>query len=568
MNDVKGFGSMVETTYDVCMFVPEKYAGKKITGFSFWLIDTQDLSDIKAWVQSDVDYMDGPVDEADGYVTNVTEPKGNDKNTVTLSEPYVIPANGCYVGYSFTVTGLDHGGKFPVLSGGNDQPGGLLVRETGYNPYTYHFYDYDGMDFGCSSISVTIEGDFEQNAASIAPTFATPAATVGGSTSTFALVSNLGSDPITSLGYTVTDEYGNVSSQQTTTLGTPIAADRQGYALFSISGGSEAGLADRTISLTSVNGKDLDLDNAEGLSSTGYVDTRNEKIFDRTILLEKFTGQECGVCPSGENNVRASIAGLEERVARIDHHAGYYPDDFTLNESLSLVSVFDVRSAPNCMVDRTVQPERQDWPYEQDGVVWNPLQMTSDIAINAILRPSPVNVVLDAYLEQGTRNVIVVVGGQSEGLPQDACINACLTQSGYEAFQYQADNWLHDDFPIKYFTSYQGDALAVNADGSYEHSYSFTLPEKIKVDVDLNQLDVVAFVARRLENATECEVFNSAKMHIAERAVDNINTTQSSKCTGTVVARYTADGRRVTAPVKGINIVKTSDGRTLKVMER
>ena len=33
------------------------------------------------------------------------------------------------------------------------------------------------------------------------------------------------------------------------------------------------------------------------------------------------------------------------------------------------------------------------------------------------------------------------------------------------------------------------------------------------------------------------------------------------------VARYTLDGRKLSAPQKGINIVKYADGRTVKVVE-
>ena len=49
------------------------------------------------------------------------------------------------------------------------------------------------------------------------------------------------------------------------------------------------------------------------------------KTVDRTILIEKFTGQDCGFCPGGEQSIQAAIKGHEDRVARIDHHAGYYP---------------------------------------------------------------------------------------------------------------------------------------------------------------------------------------------------------------------------------------------------
>jgi hypothetical protein len=34
------------------------------------------------------------------------------------------------------------------------------------------------------------------------------------------------------------------------------------------------------------------------------------------------------------------------------------------------------------------------------------------------------------------------------------------------------------------------------------------------------------------------------------------------------VSRYSIDGRRLTAPQRGLNIIRTADGRTMKVVVR
>ena len=44
--------------------------------------------------------------------------------------------------------------------------------------------------------------------------------------------------------------------------------------------------------------------------------------------------------------------------------------------------------------------------------------------------------------------------------------------------------------------------------------------------------------------------------------IDGVTTTESNE----IVARYTLDGQKLSAPQKGINIVKYADGRTAKVM--
>ena len=59
----------------------------------------------------------------------------------------------------------------------------------------------------------------------------------------------------------------------------------------------------------------------------------------------------------------------------------------------------------------------------------------------------------------------------------------------------------------------------------------------------------------RIENAAKSQVTPIAGIHDIE---------SSQKLTE--VARYTIDGRRISQPQKGVNIVKLSDGTTFKVL--
>lgn len=54
-------------------------------------------------------------------------------------------------------------------------------------------------------------------------------------------------------------------------------------------------------------------------------------------------------------------------------------------------------------------------------------------------------------------------------------------------------------------------------------------------------------------------------LQIAEGASTAIKGVETSE-NATVVARYAADGSQISAPVKGINILKMSDGTTRKVV--
>ena len=66
-----------------------------------------------------------------------------------------------------------------------------------------------------------------------------------------------------------------------------------------------------------------------------------------------------------------------------------------------------------------------------------------------------------------------------------------------------------------------------------------------------------------LLNTDTKEVVNAAKCSIASAGTTGIERAESSEQT-VEVARYTLDGRRVAAPVRGVNIVKYSDGTVVK----
>ena len=74
--------------------------------------------------------------------------------------------------------------------------------------------------------------------------------------------------------------------------------------------------------------------------------------YERTLMLEQFTGQGCGYCPTGASIIKEGLAGIEDRVIWTAHHAGYKPDDFTISNSENLLTTFGVNGAPAMMLNR------------------------------------------------------------------------------------------------------------------------------------------------------------------------------------------------------------------------
>ena len=71
-----------------------------------------------------------------------------------------------------------------------------------------------------------------------------------------------------------------------------------------------------------------------------------------------------------------------------------------------------------------------------------------------------------------------------------------------------------------------------------------------------------------LINITTGHIENAAKCSIADAGTTNISNAAVNGQEGVVVARYTLDGQLITAPVRGINLVKYSNGRIVKEVVR
>lgn len=323
---------------------------------------------------------------------------------------------------------------------------------------------------------------------------------------------------------------------------------------------------DMELCITKVNG-DTNLANDTLKRSVMVYEPDNTG--NRVILLEKFTGQDCSICPSGEKSIQQAILGQEDRVARIDHHYGYYNDLFTIDESIRTGEFFGVRGAPSCMIDRTKVEGQND-------VVFHPGTLKGTTVFKELQKPADVTVNISTAYDKASRNLEVTVSGESEKDLAGKRINVLLTQSGYEAYQNNGEEgYLHNDFPIIYMTEYNGDALSANEDDSYSMTFECEIPESFSNgkgtrEVNLNQLKVVAFISE-WKDRNSSEVMNAAflKVDPEKSGVENFAATETPVFTvtdGTVTTEvccssievYDLSGAKIANRqlAKGIYIVK------------
>ena len=100
----------------------------------------------------------------------------------------------------------------------------------------------------------------------------------------------------------------------------------------------------------------------------------------------------------------------------------------------------------------------------------------------------------------------------------------------------------------------------IKADEPQSHTYIFKNISNKKIIQDKSKLKVCVL----LINKTTGRIENAAKCTISEPNTTAISSLSQGNGKVVETARYTLDGRRITTPQKGVNIVKYSDGRVSK----
>ncbi len=113
------------------------------------------------------------------------------------------------------------------------------------------------------------------------------------------------------------------------------------------------------------------------------------------------------------------------------------------------------------------------------------------------------------------------------------------------------------------YVSYKNKATlpTLVANGTVSSEYTLKMPTKVILKKAL-KLDQVYVVAVLLDKKTGA-IVNAGRARVTgSTGIEDVtNGTEA-----TVVARYTVNGVQVSAPVKGVNILKMSDGTTRKVL--
>lgn len=322
---------------------------------------------------------------------------------------------------------------------------------------------------------------------------------------------------------------------------------------------SREGFASDTPYLLKVTAVCEDDDAPENNSIQRYVGWYADS-FERRVLVEEFTTEQCPNCPRAINTLQQCVnAGYGDQMTIVAHHVGFYTDWLTVEEDETYLWFFDPTGkdgtfAPAVMLDRTV--------LEGSSVPVNSIGYFADfepVLKKAIEIPAFVKVdVASETEEDGLLNVTVNMERMPilDVLSADARVTVYLIEdeiSHRAQAGISSDSFKHSHVYRACLTDLWGDPIDW-ADNKAVKKYALPLDETWNRD----NLSVVAFVNEyNADNVAECQVFNSNVARVGTSGISLPFATEVVE-----ESYYTLSGIGVENPENGIYLrrIRLSDG--------
>ena len=201
---------------------------------------------------------------------------------------------------------------------------------------------------------------------------------------------------------------------------------------------------------------------------------------ENSLLVEAFTGQACSNCPSGHTTMGNVLSQTPYKWIEVAHHAGYYPDNFTMAEDIQYTLFYGSGGtyAPAFMVNRLPN-------YDTNIPVMeiSRQNVTNMLDYAAQQRPYA-SLKLETEYDKATRQVTVRYHVYThETMPgKDNVLNIMLVQNGIKDYQVNGGN----EYPHNHTCrgTVTGNEWGLRADfkegETLTYEKTFTLPETIR----------------------------------------------------------------------------------------
>ena len=577
--EVKYFGTAKKESFDVAMLLADKYTkGKKIETIKVPFPKNAEIGNVKIWLTKKLT-LENKKNVADVMTLDAT--MDDSTAIVKLATPYTIDSDTLYIGYSFDVVELTERTQLPIS----------LINEKGvqglwtHSSRTYRSW-LDKSTYGCSAMQVELSG-FNANDAYFEG-FKDYYNQVNIATPINLTLLNRGYNGIKSIDYSYS--VGDKKVSDHLTLDAPIPACLNASTEFTVTlPAIEAkGKYPVTFSIDKVNGEA----NSEVATANSTMAIYN-KLPKHRPVMEEFTGTWCGNCARGWIGLEV-MTRLHPDFIALAYHSG---DVMQVIDQKNFLG-FDTENPayPMANIDRVytdidpyygadMTPFGIEEIWKKQAEILAPASLETEAAFT----PDGKDIKGKAILEfpEDTNDadkysvefVLVTDGLHGEGQAWEQSNYLEENEKGDYPFP-EADIFfagsssipnMHYNDVVVATTRLRNGLIKLPAKVEAEKAFSIegtiTEVDSIKnmanypVIQDSKNLRIVALLLNE-----KGQIVNGAKAKVTGYETTGIRNINTNAAEADVPAIYNLQGHRLQTMQKGLNIIRTKDGKTKKVM--
>ena len=577
--EVKYFGTAKKESFDVAMLLADKYTkGKKIETIKVPFPKNAEIGNVKIWLTKKLT-LANKKNVADVMTLDAT--MDDSTAIVKLATPYTINSDTLYIGYSFDVVELTERTQLPIS----------LINEKGvqglwtHSSRTYRSW-LDKSTYGCSAMQVELSG-FNANDAYFEG-FKDYYNQVNIAIPINLTLLNRGYNGIKSIDYSYS--VGDKKVSDHLTLDAPIPACLNASTEFTVTlPAIEAkGKYPVTFSIDKVNGEA----NSETATANSTMAIYN-KLPKHRPVMEEFTGTWCGNCARGWIGLEV-MTRLHPDFIALAYHSGDVMQ--VIDQKLFLGFDTENPSYPMANIDRVytdidpyygadMTPFGIEEIWKKQAEILAPASLETEAAFT----PDGKDIKAKATLEfpeaandadkYSVEFVLVTDGLHGEGQAWEQSNYLEENEKGDYPFP-EADiffagsssipNMHYNDVVVA--TTRLRDGLIklpakVEAEKAFSIEGTISEVDSIKnmanypVIQDSKNLRIVALLLNE-----KGQIVNGAQAKVTGYETTGIRNINTNAAEADVPAIYNLQGHRLQTMQKGLNIIRTKDGKTKKVM--
>lgn len=240
---------------------------------------------------------------------------------------------------------------------------------------------------------------------------------------------------------------------------------------------------------------------------------------NRNVILEEFTGRNCGYCPDGHLIANQIMANNPGRVWAINVHAGSYAPttypNFNTTASATILSGFSVSGFPSGVVNRSTSAAqgRGSW----NSLSSQQLNQAAECNVAGIARINPdtrmATITVEVYY---TGNSSVNENYLTVAMLQDSILGSQSGMNGNPA-QVVGNQYCHMHILRDVITPVWGEAVSPTTQGTLiTKTYEYQIPESIGnpngVNVILDHIFFLAWVSEQYQGTPTRPILNACEL--------------------------------------------------------